>query len=261
MKSLFLKAGKLLLSIIPVRIISVFHYYLGRALFYKNGAIEKEVTDYYAVSSMFMLHSLVGQLGSLKGERLLSVGCRISHLMDYAAIFKGVFHSTMIEAEEVPEFVGVDFTQRVGDFFLLERRDVGEFDVVMSHVTVQCMADARYGNEVSSDPWGGINRPYNFSKKLKSLVTSKPGRAIKVLVSIAVNVDGFLGANQGVLGHQRFIDSFERDGFVLKTCLFDKKCGGLKLNSYSGPRLTTELPLAHLADNFYVVGNYYFEST
>src|SRR5580704_17600525 len=150
-------------------------------LFKRHGYIERELPDYYAFTSAFMLEMLLRSGRAPQRSSVLSVGCRVDHLISFTALFKNVFHFTMVEMEGAAEILAklekYNFHQFVGDFFSVEPERFcnttgsSEVDIVLSHAAVHCMSELRYGNAAAlkSDQWGGIERPYFFARKLRQL--------------------------------------------------------------------------------------------
>ncbi len=68
-----------------------------------------------------------------------------------------------------------DSHQMTKDFFLVSLEDEGIYgiDLVISHATIHCLKDVRYGNKIDDYVWGGKERPYQVARKLRELTGQK----------------------------------------------------------------------------------------
>jgi hypothetical protein len=136
-------------------------------LFRRRGYIDRELPDYYAFTTAFMLGMLAQNGRKPENEVILSVGCRVDHLLNFTVSFKRVIHISMMEMEGAEDVLAVlnkrNFRQIVGDVFAIDAHALaagggcGDADIVLSHATVHCLSDTRYGNSAlsASDRWGG----------------------------------------------------------------------------------------------------------
>lgn len=212
-----------------------------------------EYLDFHANTSLFALEvfCLHGQLNQM---RLLGLGTKMEHLADYLALFKIVYHSTMVKtllplpAEKLP----AKLVLLQGDFFELPPLEV---DCVVSDTTIHCLNDTRYGNICTDVGW---QRPYQAATKLRQIVGN---RKLPVVVSIAVNRDEYFIDGNSHLAHDKFIDSFVQAGFVLREYFFDYLCGGMPQRPEYFDiqyRRARSLPSPSDSQTHYVVGNYSF---
>jgi hypothetical protein len=214
-----------------------------------------EFIDFWANTSLFALETIQTH-GRLSDMRLLSIGNRMAHLADYAALFATIYHSTLLETQ-VPD--NRDGNARnleilIGDFFDLPKLEV---DCVVSQGAIHCLNDTRYGNQGNASGW---QRPYQAAAKLREIIPEKP---IPIVISIATHRRESLIDDNARLAHDRFVDSFQDAGFSLQHHFFDYLCYGMPAREeYLTPkyRRAKELPDDKEApsDYNYVIGNYYF---
>lgn len=184
---------------------------------------------------------------------LLSIACLMPHLADYAAIFKRVYHNTLVETR-------LPFPSKAEGRFELVQRDLFEIppmqiDCIISHAAIHCFNDTRYGNSNTAD---GYRKPYQTAKKLREIAGD---RTVPAIVSIAVNREEGFFDNNTHLSHEKFVQSFESAGFTLRDHFFDYVCGGLTQQlEYLQPefRRSKTLPNVVESPKHWVAGNYYF---
>ena len=222
-------------------------------LWVRHGMIEVENYGYYSATTMFM-HRKMKEIWGEEKINLLSVGGRVAYVVPMIPFCTNLLHLSMIPMEEKDELKNIcdncNINQMVGDFF--EFRSTEEFkriNVLVSHATIHCMNDTRYGNDVSNREF----KSYLFAKKLVELCPN-----IKyAIVSVPVNLEEAIVNNSTHLSDRKFIKSFEDEGFRLESCLYDKKC--LSENEYEcGERFSKEFPIDYGRQHQYVVGNYCF---
>jgi hypothetical protein len=211
-----------------------------------------EFINYYGNTSHFALES-IRRHAPLAEMNLLSIATLMPHLADYTAIFKRVYHNTMVETR-CPFPIGGHATLQLlqRDLFELPPMDI---DCIISHAAIHCFNDTRYGNVNTAE---GYEKPYLAAKKLREIVGN---RTVPAVVSIAVHrEDGFFDNNTH-LSHDRFVKSFESAGFTLRDHFFDYVCGGLPQRpEYLNPefRRSKILPDVVESPRHWVAGNYYF---
>ena len=211
-----------------------------------------EEIDYHANTSNWTLEHLRGE-DDLRRMKVLSITARVAHLADYVALFERVYHVTMIPPQIPFIYDRHRLVVVVGDFFEMGPTDI---DCVMSHVTVHCLSDTRYGNE-SAFGEEGMRRPYQFAEHLRKVIGS---RRVPTFVSIAVNRDEGQVDNDRWLSHEKFLNSFQRHGFELKDHYFDYMCAtDRQRQTYQNLefRRAATLPV-NQSDINYVIGCYYF---
>src|SRR5687768_16073520 len=171
------------------------------------GESKLEFIDFYANTSLFALE-VIQRHGSLHEKRLLSLGNRMSHLADYVALFRTVYHSTWLRTyfPVSPNASPGNLVLLEGDFFELNPMDI---DCVISQASIHCLNDTRYGNEGSGRGW---QRPYQAAAKLRQIIGDK---SIPVVVSIAVHQNESLIDDNARLEHDKFVQSFLNEGFSL----------------------------------------------
>lgn len=211
-----------------------------------------EHLDHYANTSLYMLDTLM-RLGPLAQMKLLSLGCRTSHVGDYLALFQAVYHNTTVPTylQVSGAGAGGDLQLLEGDFFELPRLDV---DAVTSHATIHCYSDTRYGNPFSASE----RRPYLVARKLREIL---PARPTPIVVSVAVNRDEHFADELTHVSHEKFVESFVREGFGLQGHYFDYLSGGWPFsdsNLLPERRRSPTLPESSAADWHYVEGTYFF---
>ena len=121
--------------------------------------------------------------------------------------------------------------ERLGDFYELnnEMESMDEVEILISHATIHCMGDTRYGNtnERQND------RIYGFAQFVAGLCKNLK----HIIVSVPVNERENLANNASWLNDKKFINSFEENGYKLKKAIYDKRC--LRDNDYNeGERIT-----------------------
>jgi hypothetical protein len=211
-----------------------------------------EELDYHALASRYALHRLTDH-GILSEMKLLCCTARMPHLADYAALLGTVYHSSMLETRWPPSGRR-DPIFFHGDFFDLEPLPV---DCVISHTTMHCVSDTRYGNEIE-DGKSPMVRPYLFPAQLRSIVGD---RSVPTFVTVAVNREERDWENNRWLSHEGVLKCFAASGFNLQDYYFDYMTGGctnpdrFRPNAY---RQAKELPPPSLEGVDYVVGTYYF---
>ena len=218
-----------------------------------NNHIEPESFSYYAVTQAFM-NSVLKEYGNA----ILSVGGRVEHIVSHLPLYSKVIHVTMIPIEKIGElkelqgYLNFEIKEINKDFFEIEKEALAGVDVetCISHATLHCMNDARYGNDESKSIRG-----YLFAKKLVELCP----KIKHVVISAAVsNVDKAVTTYSRSLDNGLLIQSFLDQNFELKRCLYDK--GVLHANNYGvNERFSEEFPSSFCDDHVYVLGNYYFE--
>lgn len=220
----------------------------------KTEEIFPEIVDYYANASLFALEKLHAR-GKLSEMILFSLSARINHLADYIAIFSKVYHSTMVPTLiPYPERMCKDrLCILQADFFELEPLPI---DCLISHSTIHCMDDSRYGN--TPERLTGIPKPYRVAEKIRYLIGNK---AVPIFVTVAVNHREDFTINNSWLSHRNFVDSFLKGGFKLEDCYFDYMTGGVanpldyKETFY---RRCQSLPEPSDKQIQYVAGTYFF---
>jgi hypothetical protein len=219
-----------------------------------RGRPEFESVDHYGNTSLFAFEVL--RAHGLKPEEttLLSVGCKMAHLIDYLCVFRSVIHCTMVDT-----YIPVPLSQLPahceviqGDFFDLSIR---RFDFVLAQASLHCLSDTRYGNVFSERT---IRRPYDAARKLRELIGS---RAVPVVASVAVADAEHFHNDNVTLSHEKFVKSFEKHGFGLKAYFFDYYSGMWPQTPLA---VTPELrrsklfPSPSTSEWHYVIGNYHF---
>lgn len=225
-------------------------------IYRKNGMKYVEDYDYYSLTTAFMINELKNELknegGGFEGKICLSVGCKIGYLVVMLPLFKKVIHSTMeemCEKEEVNKIFENKIMEVCGDFMqLAEEESLKEVEVVLSHATIHCMQDSRYGNKFVEG-----ETPYCFSNKLSSICPN----AKHIIVSVPVNDNDNIVDNGSWLCDQKFIDSFVSNGYRIQAKLYDKNC--LAQNLYDvNDRVSREFPREYAKNHAYIIGNYHF---
>jgi hypothetical protein len=216
-----------------------------------------EYIDSYGNTSMFAL-DVVRKKGDVSRMRLLSLGCRMNHLADYAQIFQSVHHNTMLDTHIpiVAENGNEKLVTLRKDFFTLSPLDV---DCVISQATLQCYNWTAYGNQ---DFGSDVRKSYRVPQKLRSIIGEK---SIPIIISVPVGHEEHLFDNNAHLSAETFVNSFTDAGFNLQLHFFDYVSGSLPLlPEYLKPeyRRASSLPGRDILDNEwkYVIGNYYFLS-
>jgi hypothetical protein len=214
---------------------------------------KNEYVDYYGNTSLFALETF-RKFGSYEKMNLLSLGTRMAHLIDYIAVFKHVYHNSM-----VPINLPVVFDERRSNFSVLKRDffDLSplQVDCVISQATIHCLNDTRYQNASSLE---SREKPYQVAARLKEIIGN---RKIPIIISIAVHNNEDLSDGNAHLGHSKFVESFARAGFSLEECFFDFLCNGIPLKmEYFEPRYRRAdvLPIDAAKSHEYVIGNYLF---
>jgi len=211
-----------------------------------------EELDYHALASRYALHRLT-DYGALSEMKLLCCTARMCHLADYAALFGTVYHSSMLETHWPPSERRDPIFYR-GDFFDLEPLPV---DCVISHTTMHCVSDTRYGNAIMTEK-SPMARPYLFPAQLRRIIGD---RSVPTFVTVAINHEERDWENNRWLSHESVLKCFAESGFNLQDYYFDYLTGGcinpdrFRTAAY---RQTKELPPPSLEGVDYVVGTYYF---
>jgi hypothetical protein len=215
-----------------------------------------EFVDFWSNTSLYALE-VIQSHGRLSDMQLLSIGNRMSHVADYVALFRSIYHSTLLNTV-VPDASRFSTPRQLqilkGDFFELPSLDV---DCVISQAAIHCLNDTRYGNEGNSNGW---QRPYQAAGKLRQIIGKK---TVPVIVSIAAHrTESFIDDNAR-LAHDKFVESFVAAGFSLQDHFFDYLCYGMPARPEyleSPYRRSKTLPNDQEAPNeyHYVIGNYYF---
>lgn len=212
-----------------------------------------EFIDYYGNTSLFALDCLK-DFGPLNELRLLSIGCRMAHLIDYIALFKSVYHNTTVDTSfPIPvEGFGKPVSLNKGDLFNLPKLDI---DCIISHGVFHCVDDKRYHNDLQNNQ---SRRPYIVAGKLREIIGTKK---IPIIVSIAVNEEDYFGERFAFLAHEKFVQSFADAGFKLQNYFFDYLCDGMPVKKEHFEhtyRRTQILPGKKYSELDYVHGNYFF---
>jgi hypothetical protein len=200
----------------------------------------------------YALHRLTDH-GRLSEMKLVCCTARMYHLADYAALFGTVYHSSMHETHWPPSGRG-DSISYVGDLFDLEPLPV---DCIISHATMHCLSDTRYGNETQTDK-SPMVRPYLFPAQLRRMVGD---RSLPTFVTVAVNHDERDWENNRWLSHEGVLKCFGASGSNLQDYYFDYLTGGctnpdrFRADAY---RQAKDLPPPSLEGVDYVMGTYYF---
>jgi hypothetical protein len=212
-----------------------------------------EFVNAYANTSLFAL-SVLRQHGPLADMSLLSVGCHMTHLSDYLALFRTVHHNTMAQTHLPisPEFFPATFVEHRMDFFDLPPLRV---DAVISHFAFHCFNDTRYGNTCTTEGWA---KPYQVPLKLRQLIGD---RRVPIVASVAVNRQHVSYDGNALLGHNELVAAFEAAGFRLAEYFFDYLCGGMSYQpQFMAPefRRSKELPPVATWPGEWLAGNYFF---
>jgi hypothetical protein len=203
-----------------------------------------EQPDYYAVASRYALERL-REHGDFSRMTLLCCTARMCHLADYVAIFGSVHHSSIVETDWPPGRKDPIFHH--GDFFDLQPLAI---DCVISHATMHCVGDTRYGNAKTA-----MERAYQFPGHLRSIA----GKTVPTFVTVAVNREERNWENNRCLSHDRVVKSFVDAGFALRDFYFDYLSGGSNNNrQFHNCRQEKALPVIGTEGIQYVVGTYYF---
>ena len=213
-----------------------------------------EIVDYYANASLFAIDRLRA-LGDPAAMRLFSLGSRILHLADYVGMFSKVYHATMVDTVFPFEVDPSRLAVLRGDVFELAPF---EFDCVISHSTIHCLSDSRYGNVRAPGEDPTVPKPYRFAAQLRRLVGS---RRVPAFLTVAVNHDECFTDNNSWLSHERFVRSFLDAGFELREHFFDFRTGGVAdQDAYNDPGVRRSPTLPKRGDRGfqYVAGTYHF---